>query len=147
MLYLAYYSQLLTDSGWKSIESVEITDKLWDGIHWVSHTGIQKLGIRSVFNIDGLVTSENYEVLHPNFDYYDPAVGKLFEGSFWIKSDNISSTDLNDCYSLTINSLPVEFLTFEFTEHPFKINQSVYSISGVDYFTVATRTGALIIRE
>lgn len=37
-------TKVLTDSGWKSIIKVTITDLLWDGVSWVSHKGLSLSG-------------------------------------------------------------------------------------------------------
>ncbi len=39
-------TQVLTDSGVKSIIRVSLTDKLWDGESWVSHSGLLNRGFR-----------------------------------------------------------------------------------------------------
>jgi len=39
-------TQVLTDSGWKTIVRVQLSDKLWDGESWVSHSGLLNQGYR-----------------------------------------------------------------------------------------------------
>ena len=45
---LAAGTPILTDSGYKPIEAVKRSDRLWDGVEWVSHEGIVYQGFKEV---------------------------------------------------------------------------------------------------
>ena len=47
-------TEVLTDTGWKTIIKVSLTDKLWDGEQWVNHTGLSYNGMKKTIELDGL---------------------------------------------------------------------------------------------
>lgn len=47
-------TEVLTDTGWKPIIKVSLTDKLWDGKQWVNHTGLSYNGMKKTIELDGL---------------------------------------------------------------------------------------------
>jgi DNA polymerase len=53
-------TQVLTDRGYVGILGVLPTDKVWDGKHWVGHSGVVPRGVKHVLNLDGVgVTPEH----------------------------------------------------------------------------------------
>lgn len=56
-------TQVLTDSGWKSIVCVKATDKLWDGVEWVSHSGLVTKGEKECLLRNGLLATPDHEIL------------------------------------------------------------------------------------
>ena len=60
---LAEGTQVLTDSGWKSIETVGLCDKVHDGVEFVSHDGIVFKSIQSCVTVDGVYMTPDHEVL------------------------------------------------------------------------------------
>jgi len=56
-------TQVLTDSGYKAIVDVLKTDKLWDGVEWVSHAGVISKGRRDVLALDGIETTPEHKML------------------------------------------------------------------------------------
>jgi DNA polymerase I-like protein with 3'-5' exonuclease and polymerase domains len=56
-------TDVLTDRGWVPIEKVEITDKVHDGVEFVSHGGTVFKSIQSCVTIDGVYMTPNHEVL------------------------------------------------------------------------------------
>lgn len=54
---------VLTDSGWKAIELVLTNDKVWDGISWVSHTGLLSKGWQRVISAYGAAMTPDHKVL------------------------------------------------------------------------------------
>jgi DNA polymerase I-like protein with 3'-5' exonuclease and polymerase domains len=53
---------VLTNNGLKPIESVTIDDTVWDGIGWVSHTGVVYQGDQEVLTYDGLTATPKHRV-------------------------------------------------------------------------------------
>ena len=53
-------TEVLTDTGWKPIVMVSLTDKLWDGTQWVNHSGLSYNGMKKTINLDGLRVTENH---------------------------------------------------------------------------------------
>lgn len=53
---------VLSDSGWKPIERVSLTDKLWDGAEWVCHDGLQNNGIKPTLNLCGVWLTPDHQV-------------------------------------------------------------------------------------
>lgn len=51
---LAEGSLILSDRGWIAIETLQRTDKLWDGDDWVCHHGLAMNGFRETLNLSGL---------------------------------------------------------------------------------------------
>lgn len=56
-------TQVLTDSGYKSIISVSEDDRLWDGVEWVNHKGLVKKGVQAVITLDGVKTTPTHKML------------------------------------------------------------------------------------
>ena len=54
---------VLTDRGWVPIERVELRDKLWDGMSWVSHGGRFCSGRKSTITVDGLSVTPDHLIL------------------------------------------------------------------------------------
>jgi hypothetical protein len=53
---------VLTDSGYKRIERVALSDKVWDGLQWVSHRGLLDQGEQKVVNVAGEFFTEDHEI-------------------------------------------------------------------------------------
>jgi hypothetical protein len=53
-------TQVLTDNGYKAIVDVSRTDKLWDGVEWVTHQGVISKGIRPTINVLGVFVTEDH---------------------------------------------------------------------------------------
>ncbi|MEC5291559.1 MULTISPECIES: hypothetical protein [unclassified Aurantimonas] len=47
-------TQVLTDSGFKAIKEVLISDLLWDGVAWMKHSGLIERSARPVVDVDGI---------------------------------------------------------------------------------------------
>lgn len=56
-------TQVLTNSGWKSIVSVSQADLLWDGQEWVTHSGVISQGEKEVFLHSGVWATADHEIL------------------------------------------------------------------------------------
>jgi len=63
LLCLGAKTQVLTDNGWKSIVSVRLDDKLWDGANWVRHSGLVHQGVKETINFGGVDMTPDHEVL------------------------------------------------------------------------------------
>lgn len=66
LLCLGAKTQVLTDSGWKSIICVRSNDKLWDGANWVSHSGLVHQGVKETISFGGVDMTPDHEVLVNN---------------------------------------------------------------------------------
>lgn len=53
---------VLTDSGLKKLRDVMLTDKLWDGVEWVSHQGVINKGVRNVITYRGITATPDHVV-------------------------------------------------------------------------------------
>lgn len=65
---LAGMVEVLTDTGWKRIDTVSINDKVWDGESWVHHEGLICNGWRNTINVAGIDMTPDH---------------LLFDGSSW----------------------------------------------------------------
>lgn len=53
-------TRILTDNGVKYIKAVLPSDKVWDGVEWVSHSGVVESGVKPVVVVDGIgVTAQH----------------------------------------------------------------------------------------
>lgn len=59
---IAEGSLVLTDKGLVPIERVNVTDKVWDGVEWVTHGGVVFKGSRSVISYQGLTATPDHLV-------------------------------------------------------------------------------------
>lgn len=55
-------SLVLCESGWKPIETVSVTDRVWDGSEWVCHQGVVQNGTKETLEICGLWLTPDHEV-------------------------------------------------------------------------------------
>ncbi len=54
---------VLTEEGWKPIRFVAQTDRVWDGVEWVSHAGVKAMGEQPVGRLDGVGITADHRVL------------------------------------------------------------------------------------
>ena len=54
---------VLTDRGWQPIETLRLSDRLWDGEAWVSHAGVVAKGEQDIIEVDGVGMTPDHEVL------------------------------------------------------------------------------------
>jgi DNA polymerase len=54
---------VLTDNGWKVIETIKPTDKVHDGVEFVSHGGCIFKSVQSCVTVDGVLMTPDHEVL------------------------------------------------------------------------------------
>ena len=59
---IAEGSLVLTDKGLIPIQNITLDHKLWDGIEWVSHSGLIYQGIQEVITYDGITATKDHEV-------------------------------------------------------------------------------------
>jgi len=59
---LASGSKVLTDRGEIPIEKVRRSDRLWDGVGWVSHAGLVYKGVQRVITYAGLTATPDHKV-------------------------------------------------------------------------------------
>jgi len=59
---LARGTEVLTDSGWKTIECVAVDDLLWDGLRWITHRGVIEKGLQRVESAYGVWMTEDHLV-------------------------------------------------------------------------------------
>lgn len=65
---LAGTVEVLTNTGWKRIDTVFVNDKVWDGVSWVKHEGLICNGWRNTINVAGIDMTPDHLV---------------FDGSSW----------------------------------------------------------------
>lgn len=63
LLCLGADTQILTTEGWKQIVNVQKSDKVWDGVEWVSHQGVVYRGVKETAALDGVRITADHEVL------------------------------------------------------------------------------------
>jgi hypothetical protein len=56
-------ARVLTSRGWIRLDSVTLSDKLWDGVEWVAHDGLIVKGARPVIDFDGVRMTADHQVL------------------------------------------------------------------------------------
>lgn len=56
-------TKVLSNSGWKRLDSVNLTDLIWDGEEWVTHSGLVYQGIKEVVTLDGVRMTSDHKVL------------------------------------------------------------------------------------
>lgn len=56
-------TNVLSNSGWKRLDSVNLTDLIWDGDEWVTHSGLVYQGIKEVVTLDGVRMTSDHKVL------------------------------------------------------------------------------------
>lgn len=61
-LCIAAGTDVLTDSGWKPIETVTMDDRVYDGVEFVTHGGILYNGDKPTIKVDGVRMTPDHEV-------------------------------------------------------------------------------------
>lgn len=56
-------AEVMTDRGWVKLKDVNLTDKVHDGVEFVTHSGILYKSVKQCVNIDGVYMTEDHEVL------------------------------------------------------------------------------------
>lgn len=56
-------TQVLTDRGWVRLLDVRPTDRLWDGVEWITHSGICFSGLKKTISLAGLHVTPDHEIL------------------------------------------------------------------------------------
>lgn len=54
---------VLSDRGWLRLTQVSIEDKLWDGLKWVSHSGLIYKGLKQTITVDGVRLTPDHKIL------------------------------------------------------------------------------------
>ena len=62
-LCIAEHTEVLTDSGWKPIQDITKTDRVWDGCEFVTHEGVVCNGTRYVMEAYGAFMTPDHQVL------------------------------------------------------------------------------------
>lgn len=60
---IAGHTPVLTDSGWVRLDKVAITDKVYDGVQFVTHGGLVNKGVQACVTVDGVIMTTDHEVL------------------------------------------------------------------------------------
>ena len=60
---IAEGTPVLTDNGWKPIELVSESDKVWDGLEWCYHSGVVCSGEQTTINLCGVHMTPDHKVL------------------------------------------------------------------------------------
>lgn len=71
---IAAGTQVLTNHGWKSIEQIQPTDLVHDGIEFVTHGGLASKSVQECVTIDGVFMTPDHEVL--TNDGWKPALAQ-----------------------------------------------------------------------
>ena len=56
-------TKVLTEAGWKPITSINTQDTLWDGLQWVSHSGLVANGLRPTMTLAGVDLTPDHLVM------------------------------------------------------------------------------------
>lgn len=62
-LCIARGTPILTHLGWKPIEQVMPSDRVWDGEDWVRHSGLARQGFKEVIKAHGVWMTPDHEIL------------------------------------------------------------------------------------
>lgn len=77
---LAGDTMVLCESGWKRIDSVSLTDKVWDGDKWAEHRGLAYNGKKPVMKLCGISLTPDHLV---------------WSGSHWLQARSLAASPEN----------------------------------------------------
>ena len=60
---IAAGTRVLCETGWKPIETVATTDRLWDGENWVCHQGLLEKGLKETVSLCGSWLTPDHKIL------------------------------------------------------------------------------------
>jgi hypothetical protein len=86
---LAGDTLLLTQNGIKRLGDVLASDKLWDGVEWVTHEGVVDNGVRPVVNVAGIEVTPDHLML---------------TGATWTPARQLASSESTLCLALATGS-------------------------------------------
>ena len=92
---LAGNTQVLTDTGWKRIDTVSVNDKLWDGESWVQHQGLICNGRKKTVNLDGVFLTPDHLIW--NGTTWSMAEELLQEPSCFRQAQSFAGESLKTC--------------------------------------------------
>lgn len=81
---LAANTEVLTERGWVPIVQVTISDRVWDGIDWVSHDGLTYQGKKSTTVLNGVRMTPDHEVLTEKGWLHASSCEGLHRADFWM---------------------------------------------------------------
>jgi hypothetical protein len=53
-------TEVLTERGWAKIPQVQAEDRVWDGVEWVSHSGVKAMGIKETIECHGVRSTTDH---------------------------------------------------------------------------------------
>lgn len=77
-------TEVLTERGWVPIIYVTTADRLWDGIEWVSHSGLTYQGEKSTVILDGVKMTPDHKVLTEEGWRCASSCQGLHRAGFWL---------------------------------------------------------------
>ena len=63
LLCVAGDAEVLTDSGWKRLDAVTSSDRIYDGVEFVRHDGLALQGYKNTISVDGVRMTPDHKVL------------------------------------------------------------------------------------
>lgn len=85
---------VLSDLGWKPIEQISLSDKLWDGQEWVCHQGLLNNGIKPTLNLCGIWLTPDH---------------KVWSGTQWLEAQSVIADENILSQALDIGAVNLPF--------------------------------------
>lgn len=74
-------TEVLTDTkGWVAIKDVQLSDKVWDGVEFVAHSGFKPSGTQEVINVHGVWATPDH---------------KFLVGEEWLPAEKVCTTPMD----------------------------------------------------
>lgn len=115
---------VLCECGWKRIEEVELTDRVWDGVEWVCHQGLINNGTKKTLNVCGSYLTPDH---------------LIWSGTEWLETQFLVQDESTLCQALATaaENLPLQAMS----EEPVAVcQQSWLSVTVTAESTWSTRT-------
>ena len=93
-------TRVLCETGWKPIEQVTTTDRLWDGENWVCHQGLLEKGLKETVSLCGSWLTPDHKILC---------------GTRWVETESVvqGASTLSQALVTGAARLPLEALSGE----------------------------------
>lgn len=134
-------TQVLTDRGYVGLLDVSNTDKVWDGVEWVTHEGVVSRGHREVINVDGVFMTPDHGILVS--DGWRSARSVVQSGRLAFQA---LSTAARGCPLGFASNLSHEFHSSDTGPHPIEV-YDIVNAGPRNRFMIKTNSGHMIVHN
>lgn len=136
-------TEVLTDRGWVSISTVQLSDRVWDGVEWVQHEGVRYQGRQTILRLRGIGVTPDHRILTP--DGWRESADVLASSRCQQSANALALSQLPNIFSVHAEASPESFVSV--TAVPNLLSTSVISDAGQPDDVMSVRSERLVTLE